>query len=78
MRARIEELARSVANLDGHAAAKSAILAELELMARDVDADLDTRRLRARALAAVIFRERSLTQSPLGQALTALLAEYAS
>ena len=77
-RSRIEDLRRSVAALEGHAAAKAAILAELESMARDADADLDTRRLRARALAAVILRERSLTQTPLGQALTAFLAEYAS
>lgn len=78
VRTRIEELSRSVTALEGHATAKTALLAELELMARDAGADLGTRRVRARALAAVVFRERSLTQTALGQALTAFLAEYAS
>ena len=71
-------MTQAVAALEGHTTAKAALLGELERMARDAEADLDTRRVRARALAAVVFRERSLTQTPLGQALTALLADYAT
>jgi hypothetical protein len=75
---RIDSLAADLDRLRGHEAARAEIAAELALMRRDADRDLDTRRVRARALATILRRERSLAQTPIGLSLLALTAEYAS
>ncbi len=75
---RIDGLAADLDRLRGHEAARAEIAAELALMRRDADRDLDTRRVRARALATILRRERALAQTPIGLSLLALTAEYAS
>ncbi len=75
---RIDTLAADLDRLRGHEAARAEIAAELELMRRDAAADIDIRRVHARALATILRRERSLAQTPVGISLLALTAEYAS
>ena len=75
---RIDRLAADLDRLRGHDAARTEIAAELAQMRRDADADIDTRRVRARALATILRRERSLGQTQVGLSLLALTAEYAS
>jgi hypothetical protein len=75
---RIDGLAAELSRVRGHEAARAEIGAELEFMRRDAATDLDTRRVRARALATLLRKERSFAQTPLGLQLLALTAEYAS
>lgn len=75
---RIGHLEAELGRLRGHDAARAQIEAELALMRRDAGADLETRRVRARALATLLRKERSFAQTPLGLQLLAFTAEYAS
>jgi hypothetical protein len=75
---RITGLEEALGDLEGHETAKASIGAQLQLMRPNVDADLETRRRLTRALAAALLKERTLSQTRLGQELMALAAEYAT